>query len=417
MAKFLNEKDIVNSHVKDYMDRVTDLSKYINGSPSFVTYYNKDMLASTNDMGLKGVHEIVGMESPIRYNKINDFPIYNITEFQIDIDTDEDDGTNTSIDGEGIILADCGITPMIDDCFYISYDSRKLIFRINDVQISSINDRVLYRISYAYTKWNLDILEENQISKEYDTVFDNIGNKNIEGKVLLEKSISIKISKLTEFKEELKKVYIEYFYNKDLNTFLYDNDEYLIYDNLLMNFIKNNNLFIRKKTFVKNIYIEPLLHMNYKDIKEYKKSIYYNIEKDIYENYDKNPIYFTFDDIVGNENSIFQVFKHSYPNVKRLNFHSMKIENIIDQELEYDYIVRRYFLFLKKELNPEEEYYDSFTREQEVNDLYKDILDYKYIDDNFEYEGDLTFLLETYVSIPIIMTIIDKLIKIMQELN
>lgn len=403
MAKFIEEKEIINSHIKSYVDTVTDFSKYLKGSPTFTTYYNKDMLASSSDVGLKAVHEIIGAESPIRYNKINNFPIYNIGELPVQIDTDDEDGTDTSIEGEGVILPDCGIVPLIDDVFVISYDSRKLVFRIIDVQISSIADKVLYKIEYAFTRWDLSLLEENQISKEFETRFDNIGRDNTANKVVIEKSVDININKLVEKKDELRERYVRFFYNTDLNTFIVQDGRYMLYDNYLMEFIDRHSLFINKKTFMKNIFIEPLLPMTNNDIFNYERSIFHNIEQDEYKAWSLEPEYLDYT-IIDAKFSIFDVFKHQYPNLYQIrHYHDIMLDN----QLKLDNRVKRYLLFLR-DLNGDEGLNNNPTKkEAELKDLTEDILDFK-------FTGPTE---DNYINIPLIMVIINKLIQNLESLN
>lgn len=403
MAKFIEEKEIIDSHIKSYVDTVTDFSKYLKGSPTFTTYYNKDMLASSADIGLSAVHEIVGTESPIRYKKINNFPIYNIGELPVQIDTDDEDGTDTNIEGEGVILPDCGIVPLIDDVFVIGYDSRKLVFRIVDVQISSIADKVLYKIEFAFTRWDLSILEEHQISKEFETRFDNIGKDNTTNKVVIEKTVDINISKLVDKKKELRDRYVRFFYNSDLNTFIVEDGKYMLYDNHLMEFIKRHNLFISKKTFMKNIFIEPLLTMTNSDIFNYERSIFYNIEQDEYRAWSLEPEYLDYTKIDA-KFSIFDVYKYQYPNLYQVrHYHDIMLDN----ELKLDNRVKRYLLFLR-DLNGDDGLNNNPTKkENELKDLTEDILDFKF-----------TGPTETnYINIPLVMVIINKLIQNLESLN
>lgn len=401
MAKFIEEKQVLNSHINSYVSKITDFSKYLSGAPTFTTYYNKDLLASTSDVGLSAVHEIVGTESPIRFNKINNFPIYNLSQLEVETETDEEDGTSSDIDGEGVILPDCGITPMIDDCFIISYDNRKLTFRVTDVQISSIADKVLYKISYSFTRWNLSILEQNQISKEYETKFDNIGQNNVNSRVVLEKSIDEKVEQLEEFKNKLKEKYIRYFYDDRLNTFIAQDGSHLLYDNFLMEFIKRNSLFIKRKTFLKNIYIEPLLDISKNSLYEYQDSVFNNIELDEYRAFSDIPEFVSYTKI-DEPNSIFDVFKYYYKNLYEIKHFK---DNLVTTVLELDYIVRRYFLYLKRlngdtALNKEEQ-------ESELKDLTQDILDFKFT----------RATEKEYINVPMIIVIIDKLICKLQVLN
>lgn len=399
MAKFIKEKELINNYVNDYLNTTSELSKYIQGSPTFVTYYNKNLLASTQDMGLKAVHEIIGAESPIRYNKINNFPLYNLSELPVQIDTDEETGTSTSIEGEAVILPDCGITPLIDDIFIISYDTRKLTFRVVDVQISDISSKCLYKISYVFTRANLSILEQNQISKEFETTYDNIGKSN--AAVVLEKSSAKYIESLTELKNELIDNYTRLFYNGDLNTFVVNQGGRLLYDNYLMEFIKRHDIFLNKKTFMRNICIEPLLPMTQNDYYNYGRTIFSNITEDTYRAWSLDPDYLYYSQIdTSNPTIIFNVYQHRYPEMIEIKHFKSAISNV---KLELDDRVKRYMILLRE---MEDEDFDQTKKEAELKDLTEDLLDYKFT----------TYNEKNYFNVPMIIVIINKLIENLQGL-
>ena len=73
MGKFIQEKNVeqkvLNNYFDNYLDTTDRYSKWLQGSPTFVTYYSINLENSTQDRGLNNVTEIVGGESPIKYNK------------------------------------------------------------------------------------------------------------------------------------------------------------------------------------------------------------------------------------------------------------------------------------------------------------------------------------------------------------
>ena len=57
--------------------------------PSIVTYYNINQVESTLDPGSKLAYDNIGDESPIRYNKIEDFIIYGFNRIELQLENDE----------------------------------------------------------------------------------------------------------------------------------------------------------------------------------------------------------------------------------------------------------------------------------------------------------------------------------------
>lgn len=255
MGKLLDEKSIINNSIKNYNNFVNEKGKFMEGHETFTTYYSKNQKASTNDIGLGATIEIIGAESPIRYNKIENFPLYNFDESQLQYEYDEEMGIDTSIDGTAVILPGT-IKPLVDDHFSVSYLNKKYLFRINNVEGSSLGSKFFYKIEYSLTSSNINYLEERQIEENYDLIFDNIGTKN---KALIESSLNKYVNVLDEKIDYLKKVYVKYFYNKRMNLFIFDDE---IYDNYLHEFIARTNIFIKEKTFLENIIIQPSFYVD-----------------------------------------------------------------------------------------------------------------------------------------------------------
>lgn len=256
MGSFIDEKNIINHTIENYNNFVNDKGKFIEGHETFTTYYSKNQKASTNDVGLGATTEIIGCESPIKFNKIENFPLYNFNEMQLQYEYDDEMGLDSSIDGEAIILPGT-IKPLVDDFFSVSYLNKRYLFRINNVEGSSLGSKFFYKIEYSLTGSNIDYLEERQVEERYEVIYDNIGTKN---KSLIKESLIKYVEQIDDKIDELKKVYVKYFYNKNMNLFILHDE---IYDNYLHEFISQNSLFIKQKTFLENILVKPALYLDH----------------------------------------------------------------------------------------------------------------------------------------------------------
>ena len=331
MARIIEEKKIINSHISNYIDTVTDFSKYLEGTPTFSRYYSKDVTASTSDVGLQNVNQNIGNESPLKYNLIRNFPLYNMEEASISNDYDEETGTNTDIELTAIVLPDCGIRPLVGDFFACTSIKKnmELFFKVQEVEIGNINDRTLYKITAHFASPDeSEAYIQDQVNSIYETLYDNIGQNSKAGKIVVKEDVFERIEKLKEKKEEIKKYYELNFYNKDLNTFVYSDGDYVLYyDNLLMKFIQKNKLFIENKTFLKNIYIEPLFRFDGKENKLYTNSIYNYIEReDPSKKYYEHLLDSTF--YLNNQKySIFNIYNYLYPASKEIvHFPTKQVE-------------------------------------------------------------------------------------------
>ena len=59
--KLRREKEMINNNINAFLKTTTeDYIKYYEGSPTFITYYQADDLASTHDAGLEAVNSLIG---------------------------------------------------------------------------------------------------------------------------------------------------------------------------------------------------------------------------------------------------------------------------------------------------------------------------------------------------------------------
>lgn len=309
MGKFVEEKQVVETYIKNYIETTSDFSRFIEGSPNFVTFYSKDIQASTEDMTLGGVLETIGSESPIKYNKVENFPIYNMEEINPELSLDDETGLDTRVESTAIILPNT-LKPLPNDYFVVDYLNKRYLFRISNVETNNINNRVFYRISYFLTSDNIDILEERQVTEKYKVVYENLGK---EAKSVIKESDFLLLEKLDDNYIKLWEFYERFYYNENFNTFLYIDR---LYDNMLMKFIGENNLFIKTRTFLKNIKVEQMLKETDSEYLNYQGSIFYALE-----NHDKDYLMtFYYDSIAIKErSSVFNLYKNMYE-VNRIRY-------------------------------------------------------------------------------------------------
>jgi hypothetical protein len=271
MGKFVEEKAVIENYLDSYVSQTHDFSKYIEGSPTFVTYYSKDVLASTEDIHLQGVMDTIGAESPLKYNRIENFPIYGIEAMTPTVEFGES-GLDTSVQGGAVVLPNT-IKPLPNDYFLVGDQGEGKLFRVNDVETDNAGTRVIYRISYNLSSDKTDILEERQVTDTYKVVYENIG-KNAKS-VILETDFLF-LEQADEAYDKLWKFYQKFFYNEDFNAFLYQDR---IYDNMLARFISDHSLFVKTRTFLRNIMVEPLLDETQDEFFQYDSTIFYALEE------------------------------------------------------------------------------------------------------------------------------------------
>lgn len=330
MGKFIQEnepvKELVNNYFDGYLDSTNRYAKYQPGTPTFVDYYPIKLESSTQDQGLNNVTEVVGAESPVKYNKIIDFPIYLDNEVNFMQQLEDDAGFDAESEGTATVLPGT-IVPQNDDLVVFKFLEKKFIYRVSNVETSNTSMRTFYRISFFISPFDIDALEKRQVEEEYKGIYENIGTEL--DPVIPSKMFSL-IKDIDERINYLSERYIRLYYDKKMNSFIYNKDrmnlaihEFYkdngIYDPKLALFIKRNDLFTNQKTFLTNIFIECLLKN--RDL-DYEKCIYSFLETGDIEEYEYP--YFFFNGINESTFMLFQdrfhelvhnpvcIYKHKY---------------------------------------------------------------------------------------------------------
>ena len=253
----------IDDTVKEYTDSIKDYSEYLEGSPTFVTYFRINRKKSTIDTSLGGIVETVGADSPLVYDKIMNVPIWNLEEMLATYSYDEFTGLDTEIQTTGIILPNT-IKPRPDEFVYIEYGSRKIILKINSVESTNILSAVFYKINMGNMSTSIDALNAqvgNTLYYDYDQ------NAIVDGAAIETANA------LNSILNDIEVSYINIFYNKYYNSFVFNN----CYDKFLHRFIHDTHLFIHEKSFMKNIHVEPIIPFNISEATMYDNSIYERI--------------------------------------------------------------------------------------------------------------------------------------------
>lgn len=313
MGKFIQEteKKFIENQINNYLDATNSYSKQFNGSPIFCTYYQMDLNSSTRDVTLNTPVSIVGTDSPLRYNKIENFPLYLEGDMNFQQVLEEDSGFSQDFEGTATLLPNT-IIPQSDDLLFFNILEHKFLFRISNVETSNTTMRTFYRITFIIASLNIDILEENQIKESYNTIYRNIGTEL--APIIPMKEFTM-LDDIQGIIDKFSEKYTKYFYDSKTNCFIYNREKIHslthcfykdnnIYDPKLAIFIKRNNLFIKEKTFLKNIFVDNILEGREYD---YDKCIYSLLETLDLEEYEYEAYYFN-----TIEESLFKLLPDKY---------------------------------------------------------------------------------------------------------
>lgn len=277
MAYLINEQKLVEDNAFKFENRLnTQLSRFLDKNPVFVTYYHINSNDSTVNEGFKDVEDIIGDNSPIKYNKIENFPIYGLEQVVLSIQ-DTDEGLNTDYSGEAIFLPNT-VKPLPNDFFELHNVHDRFLFRVTAVEYDNIRPDNYYKIAFKFEYLDTETGKklDNQVEAKYSCVLQNIGTEN---NCIIQEDYYEQLQKIDELFNDMVSTYKIIFYNERYNCFLGESDDKIhkLYDPLQTEFFNKHKL-LNRKNDLSTIVLNEGFADNKRKIK-YEKSIYRFFER------------------------------------------------------------------------------------------------------------------------------------------
>ena len=239
----------INTTYQNTVDNLVDMNKdltnnpfylFNNQKPTKVTYYNINKEKSTLDPGSELAYTNIGDQSPLRFNIVHDFYIFQFPRIELNLEQGEFGQEGSPIEGESYILPNT-ITPTEGDYFEVEHiRDRKWLFRVTDVNRDTLeNGNNVWKIN-----WNLDRGGNEDIKKnivdEYEYVITPEGTNTKSIVKLTKFDLAQKIDNLTS---SLRDYFKDLFYDSRVQTFMYKwyNESNMI-DPFSIEFIKRNDI-------------------------------------------------------------------------------------------------------------------------------------------------------------------------------
>lgn len=272
----IDEEKFIEDSAFKYEERINSpLVRFLDRSPVFVTYYHINNDESLSAEGFCDVENLIGENSPIKYQKISKFPVFGLDRIMVNIEEAEQ-GIDMSYNGEAVILPNT-IKPLPNDLFIINHVRRKFTFKITDVSIDSIRAENLYRVEFKleYTDAGIeDKIDKNNIDEKFDCILENIGS---EDRCIIREDYKEHLLSLNKMYEEIANAYKNMFYDMRYNVMLGPSDNRRLYDPFQTIFINKHNLFNKRNdynTIMLSMQIDdPMINL------KYDKSVYKFIER------------------------------------------------------------------------------------------------------------------------------------------
>lgn len=221
------------------------------GQPVLVTYWNLNDTMSTTNTGTDTVDQNLGPDSPNRFNKIENFPLYGAVRELLPEIVQDDSLLDLELNCEAIILPDT-IRPSTFDYFEYRFgenNSRSIMFKVHNLNLSTIKNNGYYKIECDM----VDIDHQNkcnekinkQVVKTFETNLETIGTND---KCIIESKHLGIIKRIKGIMKDILNQYIDLFYSEKYNSLVYQGlfqGDYLAYDPWVTNFIIQNNIFTK----------------------------------------------------------------------------------------------------------------------------------------------------------------------------
>lgn len=212
-------------------NKVGQFSKYLDTEPTFVTYYTVNLVESRADIGSDNIQHILGNSSPIRYNRIDNFPVYIKSGLEPDT-VFEDGNVVNELEISDITILPGTITPKPLDHMIISLPNMTtLLVRLNGFRNMTIQSNDFFTASGHVVQYGSEVanLIEPQVVERYKCIFENIGTQN---SCFIRSEDYDKAVSLNADIQEISSLYNALYYNKETNSFIF-NESFYSLENLL----------------------------------------------------------------------------------------------------------------------------------------------------------------------------------------
>ena len=195
------------------------MNKYIENGAMLVTYFSLDQNSSTVDRGLQNIEKLFGKESPLRYNMIEDFPLYGFGQANPE-NTDENNMNDFTESGQCYIIPST-IMPRVNDYFIIKHLKQDALFKVTGITYDSMKQDGFYKLEYVLQSTDRSIISalKTQVVDNYHTELSAIGSKDMDP-IIKEDDFNYR-NRILQMMNQMMLSYKALFYNERHNCFLY----------------------------------------------------------------------------------------------------------------------------------------------------------------------------------------------------
>lgn len=217
-------KDMLRTRNKKYYGQNM---RRLESKPIIVEYYQVSVPNSTVGLGTETIAEKIGSNSPLRFRKVYNFPLYGFREFNREANRSETYGVTIDASNESVVLGGT-LIPHIGDFLKATVGNTTILFEVTTATPTAMMDNAHYRIGYNYRVANstdtgkLLTLINEQVIEECICKFDNLGSDLVS---IVSLTSAQTVASFAKIYKAMNDRYMGRFYDKITNNLIYREDE------------------------------------------------------------------------------------------------------------------------------------------------------------------------------------------------
>lgn len=275
-----DEQSLIDGQVYKYDQFLhSRITKYTDAGRTIVTWWNINDDQTTTSLGTATHYQILGTDSPLRYNQIEKFPILGMSPLNPEeSQASQTNVRNYNLSGELFIIPGT-IQPKENDFFIINHLNMNHIFRITQVTQDGLNVDGYYKCSYALFSTNPDEIEwvRKQTVKHFVCDLKTIGGDDLVP-VIGKEDYEYR-NRIIKMVNDMIETYTARFYDHTHNCYLLHLNGRTLFDLCGNMFMAKHGLMINDDA-TENIVLNPDKLRVYDMDDLYQKSPYKWIERD-----------------------------------------------------------------------------------------------------------------------------------------
>ena len=275
-----DEESLIDSQVYKYDQFLhSRITKYTDAGRTIVTWWNINDDKTTTSLGTATHYQILGTDSPLRYNQIEKFPILGISPLNPEeSQASQTNVRNYNLSGELYIIPGT-IQPKENDFFIINHLNMNHIFRITQVTQDGLNVDGYYKCAYSLFSTNPDEIEwvRKQTVKHFVCDLKTIGGDDLVP--VIGKEDYEHRNRIIKMVNDMVETYTARFYDHTHNCYLLHLNGRTLFDLCANMFMAKHGVMINDDS-TENIVLNPnkIRRNDMDDL--YQKSPYKWIERD-----------------------------------------------------------------------------------------------------------------------------------------